>query len=284
MSAPTTTGVRAERPAHDGGGDALLSVRGLTGGFGTGDAHTRVLDGVTFDVRRGRLTAVVGETGSGKSMTALSILRIQPPAFVRTAGSMLFDGTDLLTCSTEELRTIRGRRISMVFQDARAALNPVLTVGDQLADVHRRHRRSRRREAREAAVEALRSVQIPEPGRRAQQYPHEFSGGMAQRVMIAMALLCEPDLLVLDEPTTGLDVTIQADIMQLVTEVVSRRGLSTLLITHDLGVVAETADDVVVMRHGQVLETGTTEQVFLAPTHPYTRRLLESSRLGGRLR
>jgi ABC-type dipeptide/oligopeptide/nickel transport system ATPase component len=287
MTAPVpTTVAQPGSPAADdvAGRDAILSIRGLTGGFGTGEAYRQVLDHVTFEVRRCRLTAVVGETGSGKSITALSVLRIQPPAFVVTGGSIAWGGLDLLTCGPRELRTVRGRQISMVFQDARAALNPVLRVGDQLAAVHRRHHGSRRAEARAAAEEALRSVQIPEPARRARQYPHEFSGGMAQRVMIAMALLCRPDLLVLDEPTTGLDVTIQADIMQLVTELVRDQGLSTLLITHDLGVVAETADDVVVMRHGQVVETGTTEQVFLTPAHPYTRDLLASSKLGGRIR
>ncbi|WP_432519026.1 ABC transporter ATP-binding protein [Kineococcus sp. SYSU DK006] len=269
---------------------AALSVRGLTGGFtgssgaGPGGAdYTPVLHDVTFDAPAGRLTAVVGETGSGKSITAMTILGIAPRTFQRTAGSIFFDGLDLTACTETQLRRIRGGRISIVFQDARAALNPVLTIGSQLSDVVRRHRRGTPRPAaRQIVLDTLRQVQIPEPVRRYQQYPHEFSGGMAQRVMIAMALLCEPDVLILDEPTTGLDVTIQADVMELIVGLGRSRGLSTLLITHDMGVVAECADHVVVMRHGQVLEVADTEAIFHRPRHDYTRTLIASSRLEDR--
>ena len=235
------------------------------------------LQAVSYGVQPGRMTAVVGETGSGKSLVALSILGLQPPGFVRTGGRIRFEGTDLFERSPVAMR---GRRISMVFQDARAALNPVFTVGRQLADVHRLHHGGGARAAMGQAIEALRRVHIPEPERRARQYPHEFSGGMAQRAMIAMAaLVCTPSLLILDEPTTGLDVTIQSDIMELIVEIGRARGLTTCLITHDLGVVAETCEDVVVMHAGRVVETGTTEAIFTRPQQPYTRRLIAASRL-----
>ncbi|PZP43785.1 MAG: peptide ABC transporter ATP-binding protein [Azospirillum brasilense] len=261
--------------------DLLLEIDQYSGGFRTPDGHLApVLHEVRYGLRRGMLTAVVGETGSGKSLTALSILGLQPRAFRRTGGRILFDGTDLLALSGRAMRAIRGRRISMVFQDARAALNPVFTVGQQLADVHRLQHGGSRRAAMAAAVEALRRVRVPEPERRVRQYAHEFSGGMAQRAMIAMAaLICRPELLILDEPTTGLDVTIQAEIMELIVELCRSRGLTACLITHDLGVVAETCDAVVVMQSGRVVETGSTEAIFTRPQHPYTRRLLAASQL-----
>lgn len=262
--------------------DAMLRIRDYGGGFGKGEDYKAILHDISFDVPRGQLTAVVGETGSGKSMTAMSVLRIQPPSFRITSGQILFDGLDLLGCSQQELRSIRGSRISMVFQDARAALNPVLRVGDQIADVCERHQKLSRKEAMNRTIDALKMVQIPDAPRRALQYPHEFSGGMAQRVMIAMALVCRPELLILDEPTTGLDVTIQAEIMGLITGLGASSGLTTLLITHDLGVVAETADSVVVMHDGRVVEVGTTEDIFLRPREPYTRRLIAASQLKGR--
>ncbi|MBR0650188.1 ABC transporter ATP-binding protein [Roseomonas terrae] len=260
----------------------LLEIEGLSGSFRSPNgALTPVLHDVSFAVPRGTVTAIVGETGSGKSLTALSILGIQPPTFQRSAGRILFDGRDLLTLKPEEMRGIRGRRISIVFQDARAALNPVFTVGRQLADVHRLHHGGSASRAMKRTIEALRAVSIPEPERRARQYPHEFSGGMAQRAMIALAaLVCEPELLILDEPTTGLDVTIQAAIMELIGDLVRERGLTACLITHDLGVVAETCDRVVVMNAGRVVETGTTEAIFTRPRQDYTRRLLAASQLG----
>lgn len=258
--------------------DHLLEVQELSGGFRSGPELTHVLHDVTFSLRTHRMTAIVGETGSGKSLTALAILGLLPSQFERTGGAIRFDGVDLLGLDEKQLRTVRGSRIAMVFQDARAALNPVLTVGQQLVDACRAHRRMTRAQARAEAEEALRAVRVPEPAQRMKQYPHEFSGGMAQRVMLALALICEPELLVLDEPTTGLDVTIQADIMDLVVEMTRTRGLTACLITHDLGVVAETCDDVIVMYQGRVRETGACSDILTRPQDPYTRALLASSR------
>jgi ABC-type glutathione transport system ATPase component len=276
MSADAAISVAA--PLSAPARDAILEIENYGGYFST-SAHSPVLKGVTYSLARGAMTAIVGETGSGKSLTALSVLRIQPASFVRTSGRMLFHGQDMAELDEQTLRGIRGARISMVFQDARVALNPVFTVGRQIADVCRLHQGLSRKDASHAAIEALRRVHIPDPERRVRQYPHEFSGGMAQRVMIAMALVCQPELLILDEPTTGLDVTIQAEIMALITELCRQSDLTTCLITHDLGVVAEACDYVVVMRQGEVLETGTCEQVLTAPRHEYTQRLLAASRL-----
>lgn len=261
--------------------DPILQVENFSGGFlsKTGEM-TQILHDVSYTLERGKITAVVGETGSGKSVTALSVLGLQAPTFRRLSGSIRFNGTDLTTFGPRELRALRGNRISMVFQDARAALNPVFSIGQQLADTYRLHHGGSRRAAMAQAVDALRRVHIPEPERRARQYPHEFSGGMAQRAMIAMAaLICTPELLILDEPTTGLDVTTQAEIMDLVLDLARDRDLTVCLITHDLGVVAETCDHVVVMNRGVVAETGTTERIFTAPRDAYTKRLLGASRL-----
>ncbi|MGD9957359.1 MAG: ABC transporter ATP-binding protein [Candidatus Nanopelagicales bacterium] len=258
-----------------GGTGPVLRVTGLTGGFGGQSGPT--LHDVTFDVQPNRITAVVGETGSGKSLTALAALRIAPRSFQVLGGTIEFDGMDLLTVSEARLRTVRGRRIGMVFQDARTALNPVFTVGQQIADVVRVHFGVSRKAARERTLEVLDRVRIRDPERRAGQYPHQFSGGMAQRAMIAMALVCEPELMILDEPTTGLDVTIQAGIMDLILDLADS-GMTALLITHDLGVVAETCEDVVVMRHGKVVETATAKELFTAAKHPYTQQLLAASR------
>jgi ABC-type dipeptide/oligopeptide/nickel transport system ATPase component len=261
--------------------DALLAIEDYSGGFRseTGDL-VPVLNGVSYRLKTGVMTAVVGESGSGKSLVALSILGIQPPAFERSAGRMLFRGVDLFGLDDKAMRRLRGAEISMVFQDARAALNPVFTVGRQLADVWQLQHGGSRRAAMRQAIEALGRVSIPEPDRRARQYPHEFSGGMAQRAMIAMAsLICRPSLLILDEPTTGLDVTIQSDIMELIVELSRTRGLTTCLITHDLGVVAETCQEVVVMNAGRVVETGSAEAIFTRPCDGYTQRLLSASQL-----
>jgi ABC-type glutathione transport system ATPase component len=261
--------------------DALLDIEDYGGAFrGETGELVPVLHGVGYRLEPGIMTAVVGESGSGKSLVALSVLGIQPPAFVRTSGRILFRGVDLLGLDERAMRGVRGRQISMVFQDARAALNPVFTVGRQLADVWQLQHGGGRRAAMAQAIEALRRVSIPETERRARQYPHEFSGGMAQRAMSAMAsLICEPSLLILDEPTTGLDVTIQSDIMELIVELSRTRGLTTCLITHDLGVVAETCQRVVVMNAGRVVETGSAEEIFTQPQDDYTQRLLSSSQL-----
>jgi ABC-type dipeptide/oligopeptide/nickel transport system ATPase component len=259
----------------------VLEVKDLAGYFQSDSGPQPVLLGVSYRIERGAVNAIVGETGSGKSLTSLMVLGLQPPTFVRTSGEILFEGENLLMLSPAQMRAIRGGRIAMVFQDARAALNPVFSVGTQLIDVFRLHHPGTSKpEARARSVEALKQVHIPEPERRMKQYAHEFSGGMAQRVMIAMALLCEPEFLILDEPTTGLDVSIQAEIMSLIVELGRHGGsLTTCLITHDLGVVAETCDFVTVMNAGRVVETGTTEQILTDPQDPYTQRLLAASRL-----
>lgn len=261
--------------------DSILEVIDYSGAFRSRAGElSPVLHNVSYSLKPGVITAVVGETGSGKSLVALSVLRLQPSTFTRQSGEIRFKGINLLELDDHALRKVRGARISMVFQDARAALNPVFSVGSQLAGVYRLHHGGSKRQAREQAIEALRRVYIPEPERRANQYPHEFSGGMAQRVMIAMAaLVCEPELLILDEPTTGLDVTTQAEIMELILDLARSRGLTVCLITHDLGVVAETCEEVVVMNAGRVVETGTAEAIFTAPQHEYTRKLLAASLL-----
>jgi oligopeptide/dipeptide ABC transporter ATP-binding protein len=232
---------------------------------------------VSFDVPRGGTLAVVGESGSGKSVTALSILRlIQSPPGRIEGGKILFEGRDLLTLPEREMRRVRGAKISMIFQEPMTCLNPVYTVGAQVAEALRIHRPVSRRQARDRAVEMLQKVGIPSPAERVDNYPHQLSGGMRQRVMIAMALICEPALLIADEPTTALDVTIQAQILELLRELQGELGMSILFITHDLGVVAEFARDVAVLYAGQVVETGSVQQIFKAPLHPYTRGLLAS--------
>ncbi|RKR75883.1 ABC transporter ATP-binding protein [Frondihabitans australicus] len=260
--------------------DSILEVDGFSGGFenrpGVIDA---VLEHVSFAVPTGSSTAIVGESGSGKSLTALAVMGLAPSRFRRTAGSIRLGGRDLTSTSEHELRRVRGREVGMVFQDARSALNPVFTVGHQLADVCRAHRGVSRREALREAEHMLDRVRVPEAARRMQQYPHEFSGGMAQRAMLAMALISRPRLLILDEPTTGLDVTIQADVLDLIIDIKAETGMTTCLITHDLGVVAETCDRVVVMRGGEVREIGSCEQIISAPTDPYTRQLIDDSRM-----
>ncbi len=256
---------------------ALLEIQGLHTCFRTPQGIARAVDGVDLEVREGEVVGVVGESGCGKSVMALSVLRLlpQPPAFY-AGGAIRFRGTDLLKVSGEEIRQIRGNRISMIFQEPMTALNPVFTVGNQLSEVFRAHQHLPRAEARAKAVEMLALVGIPSPGRRYRDYPHEMSGGMRQRVMIAMALACRPDLLIADEPTTALDVTIQAQILDLMQALRRDLGTAIVLITHDMGVVAEMADRVAVMYTGRIVEEARTLDLFDRPLHPYTRGLLQA--------
>jgi oligopeptide/dipeptide ABC transporter ATP-binding protein len=262
----------------------LLEVRDLKTHFRTEDGLVRAVDGVSFEIAAGETLAVVGESGSGKSVTSLSILRLvaSPPGF-HAGGEIRFRGRDLLGLREPEMRAVRGREISMIFQEPQSSLNPVHTCGDQIAEVVETHEKTGRRAARERAVEMLRLVGIPAPEQRADEYPHQLSGGMRQRVMIAMALACRPALLIADEPTTALDVTIQAQILELLERLRRELGMAVLLITHDLGVVAETADRVAVMYAGQVVEYCTVAETFARTLHPYTAGLLASlPRLGRR--
>jgi oligopeptide/dipeptide ABC transporter ATP-binding protein len=254
----------------------LLEVRDLQTHFPTRAGLVRAVDGVSFYLDRGELLGLVGESGCGKSITALSIMRLISPPGKIASGEIFFDGKNLLKLSEAEMREIRGDDIAMIFQDPMTSLNPVFTVGEQIAEALRLHRRLSRKAARAAAIEAMREVAIPDPARRADDYPHQLSGGMRQRVMIAMALACDPKLLIADEPTTALDVTIQAQILELLNELRKSRELAVLLITHDLGVVAEVADRVAVMYTGKIVEESPVEELFARPKHPYTEGLLRS--------
>jgi peptide/nickel transport system ATP-binding protein len=256
---------------------ALLEVDGLRTHFFTRDGVVRAVDGVSLSVDPGETLAVVGESGCGKSVTSLSILRLiaSPPGRI-VAGRVMFQGRDLLALTEEEMRAVRGNEISMIFQEPMTSLNPALTVGRQIAESLVLHRGLSQREAMTKAVEMLRKVRMSEPERRLRQYPHELSGGMRQRVMIAMALSCGPRLLIADEPTTALDVTIQAQILELMRELARETGAAVILITHDLGVVAEMAQRVVVMYAGRKVEEAPVDELFALPRHPYTRGLLGS--------
>ena len=263
-------------PAARRAGERLLEVRGLRTSFYTRDGVVRAVDGIDFHVGRGEILGLVGESGCGKSVTSLSIMRLIAKPGVIEAGEVIFDGRDLMSLSPSEMRHVRGNRISMIFQQPTSALNPVWDVGRQVAEVLEVHRGMKRRDARRRALDLLKMVGIPDPERRLDAYPHELSGGMAQRVMIAMALACEPELLIADEPTTALDVTIQAQILDLVRDLRDRTGTAIILITHDLGVVAETCDRVAVMYAGEIIEQAPVDELFAAPRHPYTRGLLGS--------
>ncbi|MFI8932204.1 ABC transporter ATP-binding protein [Streptomyces sp. NPDC053474] len=252
----------------------LLSVRDLTVTFATRHGPVRAVDALSFDVHRGRTLGIVGESGSGKSVTSMAVLGLLTGAEV--TGSVRLGGQELTGLAERELNRLRGRRMAMIFQDPLSSLHPYYTVGEQIAEHHRVHFDSRRRVARARAVEMLAEVGIPEPRRRAGEYPHQFSGGMRQRVMIAMALACEPDLLIADEPTTALDVTVQAQILELIARLQQERELSVVMITHDLGVVARVAHDVLVMYGGRTVEQAPVDALFAAPAHPYTRGLLDS--------
>ncbi|MBA3571221.1 MAG: ABC transporter ATP-binding protein [Pyrinomonadaceae bacterium] len=254
----------------------LLEVRNLQTHFPTRAGLVRAVDGVSFHLDRGELLGLVGESGCGKSITALSIMRLISPPGKIVGGEITFDGKNLLKLSEEEMRQIRGDDIAMIFQDPMTSLNPVFRVGEQIAEALRLHRKLSRKDARLKAINAIREVAIPDPARRADDYPHQLSGGMRQRVMIAMALACNPKLLIADEPTTALDVTIQAQILELLDELRRSRELAVLLITHDLGVVAEVADRVAVMYTGKIVEESPVEELFARPRHPYTEGLLRS--------
>jgi peptide/nickel transport system ATP-binding protein len=257
--------------------DTVLDVKNLQTVFFTSSGLFKAVDDVSFTVRRGETLAIVGESGCGKSVTALSIMRLVPdPPGRIVGGSMVLEGTDLLGLDEDRMREIRGNRISMIFQEPMTSLNPVMRIGDQITEAVRLHQTMTRKEAWAKAVDMLRLVRIPEPERRASEYPHQLSGGMRQRAMIAMALACRPALLIADEPTTALDVTIQAQILALIVELQEELGTGLILITHDLGVVAQTAQRVIVMYAGKKVEEATVEALFENPRHPYTRGLMAS--------
>jgi peptide/nickel transport system ATP-binding protein len=255
----------------------VLDVKGLQTVFFTNSGLFRAVDDVSFRVRRGETLAIVGESGCGKSVTALSIMRLVPdPPGRIVGGSILLEGQDLLALDENSMREIRGDRISMIFQEPMTSLNPVMRIGDQIAEAVRLHRPTTAKEAWQQAVQMLRLVRIPEPERRASEYPHQLSGGMRQRAMIAMALACRPALLIADEPTTALDVTIQAQILALMLDLQKELGMGLILITHDLGVVAQTAQRVIVMYAGKKVEEADVQTLFANPRHPYTRGLMAS--------
>ena len=257
--------------------EALLSVRDLHVGFATEGGLLRAVDGVSFDLMAGEVLAIVGESGAGKSVTAQTILGLTRSPSARIEGSVRLGEEELVDADDATLRKVRGNRVAMVFQDPMTSFNPVYRIGNQIGEAIRAHRRdTSKKEARERGVELLDSVGIPDAGRRVDSYPHEFSGGMRQRAMIAMALALDPEVLIADEPTTALDVTVQAQILRLLERLNRERGLATILITHDLGVVAETADRVLVMYAGRVVEQGTLDEIFYDPQHPYTWGLMGS--------
>ena len=255
----------------------MLSVRNLSASFHTRAGIVRAVRNVSFDVAPGETLGIVGESGSGKSVTCYSIMGLipMPPGRIES-GSAMLDGTDLLRCPEKELRAIRGKRISMIFQDPMTSLNPYLTIGEQVAEPLVIHEGAGKKEARTRALEQLALAGIPDAEQRMDAYPHQFSGGMRQRVMIAMALACEPDILIADEPTTALDVTIQAQILELMTSLQKELGMAIIMITHDLGVVAQLCDEIIVMYAGSICEQGTADEIFYNPCHEYTKGLLRS--------
>lgn len=257
--------------------EKILEVKELSTSFKTERGLLKAVDGVSFQVFKGEILGVVGESGCGKSVTSQSILRLYDEQYSAVyEGEVLLENRDILHIPAKQMQGIRGKRISMVFQDALSALNPVFTVGYQLCETLRVHQKLSKKQAQERAIETLRLVGIPAPERRIYQYPHELSGGMRQRVMIAIALACKPQLLIADEPTTALDVTVQAQIMDLIVDLNKKLDMGVILITHDLGVVAETCKRVVVMYLGQIVETALVQEIFDKPRHPYTRGLIES--------
>jgi peptide/nickel transport system ATP-binding protein len=257
--------------------ERLLEIRGLKTHFKTDDGMVRAVDGVDLTIDRGETLGVVGESGCGKTVTAMTVLKlIQMPPGKIVDGQIMWQGRDLVPLGPDEMRKVRSKQIAIIFQEPMTSLNPVYTVGHQIAETIQMHEDLNRRDAMDRAIEMLRLVHIPTPERRAHNYPHQFSGGMRQRVMIAMALSCNPRLLIADEPTTALDVTIQAQILDLLAEMKSRLGMAIMLITHAMGVVAETAQRVVVMYAGRVVEDASVERLFAHPLHPYTQGLIRS--------
>lgn len=264
----------AERIGH--GGEPLLSVKNLHTRFDTEEGTIRAADGVSFDVDKGEILGIVGESGCGKSVTSLSLMAlINSPGYIAD-GSVMFDGVDLTQLSESEIRKYRGDRISMVFQEPSTAMNPVYNIGWQVGEPLRIHEEMTKSASRSRAVDLMRRVGIPSPEDRVDDYPHQFSGGMLQRAVISMALACEPDLLIADEPTTALDVTIQAQILDIIKELNDKLDMSVLIVTHNLGVVAETCDRVAVMYAGRVVEYGTVNEIFNNPRHPYTKGLIQA--------
>lgn len=256
---------------------ALLQIRNLQTSFFTSDGEVRAVDGVTFDIEEGKTMGLVGESGCGKSVTALSVMKLLSKGIGRVVGGeVLYRGEDLAEFSDPQMREIRGNEISMIFQEPMTSLNPVFSIGNQITESVRLHQGATKKEARDRAIEMLQLVKIAEPHKRIDEFPHQLSGGMRQRVMIAMALSCNPSLLMADEPTTALDVTIQAQILELIKELQEQLGMSVLLITHDLGVVAEQADEVAVMYAGKIVERAKPEIIFSRPSHPYTIGLMNS--------
>nr|WP_079189445.1 ABC transporter ATP-binding protein [Actinacidiphila paucisporea] len=256
--------------------DAFLSVRDLYVRFSTEDGIVKAVDGLSFDLERGRTLGIVGESGSGKSVTNLTVLGLHNPATTEVAGEILLDGQELTGASNRTLEKLRGDKVAMIFQDSLTALSPYYTVGRQIAEPYVKHRGVSKREGRERAIEMLEKVGIPQPRMRVDDYPHQFSGGMRQRAMIAMALVCNPDLLIADEPTTALDVTVQAQILDLLKDLQQEFGSAIILITHDLGVVSNVADDLLVMYAGRAVERGSVRELIREPQHPYTWGLLGS--------
>ena len=265
--------------------DPLLEVRNLRTYFHTDAGLARAVDGVSFSIEKGEVLGIVGESGCGKSVTSLSIMRLipQPPGEIMAGSSIKLRGEELVTASKKRMRDIRGNDVAMIFQEPMTSLNPVFPIGEQIAEALRVHKRLSKQDARAGAIDALRLVGIPDADERVDHFPHQLSGGQRQRVMIAIALSCEPDLLIADEPTTALDVTIQAQILDLLAELRERLGMAIMLITHDLGVVAEVCDRVVVMYAGEVVEQGSAADIFSNPRHPYTQGLMKAvPRLGAR--
>ncbi|MFJ4643403.1 ABC transporter ATP-binding protein [Streptomyces bobili] len=277
-----TTLTKSEGAQAPTGPEAFLSVRDLRVRFSTEDGIVKAVDGLSFDVERGKTLGIVGESGSGKSVTNLTVLGLHNPMSSTVEGEIVLDGKELVTATEREMEKLRGNKVAMIFQDPLTALSPYYTVGRQIAEPFMKHTGASRKEAKDRAVEMLTKVGIPQPRTRVDDYPHQFSGGMRQRAMIAMALVCNPDLLIADEPTTALDVTVQAQILDLLKDLQQEFGSAIIFITHDLGVISHMADDLLVMYSGRAVERGSVREVLRNPQHPYTWGLLSSMpRLGG---